>query len=108
MARLEGLLESNDLVETDVGVEGGLDLGEDRDRTVGTAATELALRLHGGRDGDTVVESQAEGLVRLGRAQATMEEVLLEILADGEELTARRVGRGVDAVGAGDAARERS
>lgn len=35
----ERLLELDDLVETDVGVEVGLDLGEDRDGAVGTTAT---------------------------------------------------------------------
>ena len=37
MARENGLLEGNDLVETAVGVEGGLDVGEGVDRTVGTS-----------------------------------------------------------------------
>lgn len=39
VARLNGALESDDLVEADVGVEGSLDLGEDRDRAVGTSTT---------------------------------------------------------------------
>lgn len=100
-------LERDDLVEADVGVEGGLDLGEDRDGAVGAAAAELALRLQGGRDGDTVVERQAKRFVRLSRAQTAVEQVLLEVLTDCEQLAARRICRGVDAVGAGDAARQR-
>lgn len=39
VARLNGALEGNDLVETDVGVEGSFDLGEDRDGAVGTSTT---------------------------------------------------------------------
>lgn len=39
MARDERLLQLDDLVKTDVGVEGGLDVGEDRDGTIGTSAT---------------------------------------------------------------------
>lgn len=107
VARLDRPLERDDLVKADVGVEGGLDLGEDRDGAVGTAAAELALRLQGGRDGDTVVERQAKRFVRLSRAQTAVEQVLLEVLTDSEQLAARRVRRGVDAVGAGDAARQR-
>lgn len=69
---------------------------------------ELATGLHGGRETDGVVEGDAEGLVRVLAALGTVEEVLLDVVADGEERAARRVGRGVLAVGAGDAARERS
>ncbi len=105
VARLDRPLERDDLVEADVGVEGGLDLGEDRDGAVGTAAAELALRLQGGRDGDTVMECQTEGFVSLSGAQAAVEQVLLEVLSDSEQLAARRVRRGVDTVWAGDAAR---
>ena len=39
MASEYGLLEGNDLVETAVGVEGSLDVGEGVDRTVGTFTT---------------------------------------------------------------------
>ena len=39
MAREDGLLEGNDLVETAIGVEGSLDVGERVDRTVGTSTT---------------------------------------------------------------------
>ena len=39
MARENGLLEGNDLVETAVGVEASLDVREGVDRTVGTSAT---------------------------------------------------------------------
>ncbi len=68
---------------------------------------ELALRLQGGRDREAVVECKPEGLVRLGSAQTAVEQVLLQVLADGEQLAARRVRRGVDTVGASDAARQR-
>ncbi len=39
MARLNGALESDNFVETDVGVEGSLDLREDRDGAVSTSST---------------------------------------------------------------------
>lgn len=68
---------------------------------------ELALRLEGGRDRDTVVECETEGLVRLGSAQTAVEQVLLQVLADSEQLAARRVRRSVDTVGASNAARQR-
>ena len=38
------LLEGDDLVETTVGVEAGLDVGEDGDRTIGTSTT-MVLRI---------------------------------------------------------------
>ena len=40
----------------------------------------------------------------LGTALSTVEEVGLDVVHDGEEGAARRVGRGVLAIGAGDAA----
>lgn len=107
VARLQRLLERDNLIEADVGVELRLDLGEDRNRAIRASTAELALRLQSGRNGNGVVERQAERLVRLGRAQTAVEQVLLQVLTDGEELAARRVRCGVDAVGAGDAARQR-
>lgn len=68
---------------------------------------EDALGLESGGDGDSVVERQTERLVRLSRAETAVEQVLLEILADSEELAARRVSSGVHAVGASDAAGQR-
>ena len=39
MARENGLLEGNDLVETAVGVEAGFDVGEESDGAVSTSTT---------------------------------------------------------------------
>lgn len=69
---------------------------------------ELAARGDGRRDADGVVEGQTEGLVDLLATLAAIEQVLLDVVADSEELAARRVGSGVHAVGAGDTAGERA
>lgn len=45
MTRDERLLELDDLVETDVRMEVGLDLGEDGDGAVGTAATKQRVQV---------------------------------------------------------------
>ena len=60
----------------------------------------------GGRDTDGVVEGQTKGLVDLLTALAAVEQVLLDVVANGEESAAGRVGRGVHAVGASDPAGE--
>lgn len=62
------------------------------------------LLLKGRGDSDSVVERQAKRLVRLGRAETAVEQVLLEVVAHSEELAARRVSRGVHSVWASDAA----
>lgn len=115
---LERLQTRDNLVEADVGVEGGLGLGKEHDRAVGTSAAvyavrpdsakssvkhvpELSGRLESGRERDGVVEREAESLVGLVSALVE-EQVVLELVADGEEVAARRVGSGVDAVRAGD------
>ena len=53
------------------------------------------------RERDGVVEGETERLVRLLRA-LVVEQVRDDVVADREEGAARRVGRGVLAVGAGD------
>ena len=53
---------------------------------------------HGNADG--VVEGQTEGLVDILAAFAAVEQVLLDVIADGEQIAARGVGRRVHAVGA--------
>ncbi len=107
MLRDEWLLERDDVVRAVVGVECRLYLGEEDDRAVRTSADKLAASLSGGRECDSVVEGQAEGLVGLLSA-LVVEEVLDDVVADREERAARRVGRGVLAVGARNAAGEGS
>ena len=57
----DGLLDGDSLIETNVGVEGGLNRGEGVDGAVSAATAELALGLEGGRDGDRVVEDTSGG-----------------------------------------------
>ena len=68
---------------------------------------EFALRLQGRREPNGVVEGETKGLVRLFGA-LVVEEVLDDVVPDGEEGAARRVRRGVDAVRACDTASEGS
>ncbi len=103
----EGLLQRDDLVGASVCVEGGLDLGEENDGAVGASTGELATGLGSGRERDGVVESEAEGLVGLLCA-LIVEEVLHDVVPNGEEGAARRIGRSVLPVGASDAPSERS
>ena len=103
---LERALGVDDLVDTVVGVEGGLDVLEDHHRAVRTGATKLARREEGGGETDGVVEGETKRLVRLLAALAAVEEALLQIIDDCEEGTARRVCCCVHTVGACDAAGE--
>ena len=45
------------------------------------------------------MEGQAKGLMDVFAALAAVEQILLNVVADGEERATRRVGRGVDTVG---------
>ena len=67
---------------------------------------ELAASGDGGRDSNGIMEGETEGLVDLLTALATVEQVGLEILNDGDEDTAGAVGDD-GAVGAGRTADER-
>ena len=55
----------------------------------------MAASLHRGREGDGVVEGQTKRLVHLLTALSTIEERLLDIVADGEQSTARRISSSV-------------
>ena len=107
MAGNDRLLERDDLVRTEVGVEVGLRLGEEDDGAVCSSASELAARLSRGRERDSVVEGQPERLVSL-LSTLVVEEVLDDVVPDGEEGAAGCIRRGVLAVGARNASRERS
>ena len=61
-----------------------------------------------GRDTNRVVEGETERLVRLLATLATVEELVLERVAESKERAAGGVGSGVDAVGASDAAGQRT
>ena len=116
----EGALLVDDLVDTEVGVEVGLDVLEEGDRAVGTSTTAYPRvsewpTSSGGRHlpehtagsvglGDTngIVEGQTKGLVDLLAALAAVEQVLLDVVANGEQSAASGVGRGVHTVRASD------
>ena len=66
---------------------------------------ELALRLQLGGERDCVVEGKTEGLVRV-LSTSVVEQVLDDVVPDGEECTTGRVGRRILAVGAGNTAGE--
>lgn len=84
-----------------------LDLREEHDRAVSATTDELAPSLGGGRERDSVVEGETKGLVSL-LGTLVVEEVFDDVVADGEEGTARRVRRSVLAVRARNAPGERS
>ncbi len=103
----EGLLQRDDLVGASVCVEGRLDLREENDGAIGASTSELPASLCRGRERDGVVEGETEGLMCLLCA-LVVEEVLHDVVPDGEEGAARRIGRSVLAVGASDTTGERS
>ncbi|KAH9853596.1 hypothetical protein C2E23DRAFT_111845 [Lenzites betulinus] len=102
--RGERLLGVHDLINTVVRVERGLDGVEGHDRAVCTAATKDVLPRERRREADGVVEREPERLVRLLAALAPVEEVLLEVVDDGEERAAHGVAGRVHAIGAGNSA----
>ena len=65
---------------------------------MGRYTPELASASNGRRDTDGVVEGQTEGLVDFLAALAAIEQILLDVVTDGEQSAARRVGRRVHAV----------
>lgn len=111
------LLLANDLINTVVGVEGGLDVVEDHDGAVSTASSELSGPCNGRGNTNGIVESpdvnvsvfidtihryflQTKRLVDFLSTFATVEEVGLNVVANSEESAAGRVRRSVLAVGA--------
>ena len=107
MAGNDWLLKCDDFVRAEVRVEVRLRLGEEDDGAVCSSASELAARLSRGRERNSVVEGQTKRLVSLLRA-LVVEEVLDDVVPDGEEGAAGCVRRGVLAVGARNAPGERS
>ena len=115
---LERLDEGNDLIETLVRVELRLGIGELDDGAVSTSTAivmcqhtlelvgyvkhvpKLALRLKSGRERDGIVEGKTERIVSNVVALTTVEEVLLEVVTDGEEAAACLIHGAVDTVGA--------
>ena len=101
------LLERDDLVRTKVRVEVRLRLREEDDGAVRSSASELAARLCRGRERNGVVEGQTKRLVSL-LGTLVVEEILDDVVPNGEEGAAGRVSRGVLAVGARNAPGKRS
>ena len=123
VASNEWLLLVHDLIDTNVCVEVGLNVLEDDDRAIGsssTVVTNFSMRIlnimivqsspedtscsNSGRKTDSVVESETEGLVSVLATLAAIEQVLLDILHNGEERAASRVHDGVDTIGTGHSA----
>ena len=124
MARNDRLLQLDDLVGAEVGVEVRLSPVEENNGTVGSSTSgswsetpsrvfgprdspEPALRLEQWRECHGIVEGQPEGLVSFLSA-LVVEEVLDDVVPDGEEGAASRVGGSVPAIGTGDTASDRS
>jgi len=74
-----------DIVDTGVGVEGQFGSVENSDGTISSSTTKS------GRDGNSVVEKKTESTVR-GITTLALEEVLGQVLNDGNELAASAVG----------------
>ena len=94
MASNDRLLELDDVVDTSVGVEVGLDLVEDDDGAVSASTTELALPEESGGETDGIVEGETKRLMDLFTTFTTVEKVLLDIVENGEEDTAGCVSGG--------------
>ena len=121
MPRDEGGVLHDDLVDTNARMEVGLDGRKDGDRAVSASATaggnllshrattddrqhlpEYALFHVGNGDTDGVVEGQAKGLVRIFTALAAVEQVRLDVVANGEKGAARRIRGSILSVGTRD------
>ena len=63
-------------------------------------APELASRGQGGGERDGIVERQTERVMGDVVALPTVEQVLLEVISDGKETTAGRIGGTVHTIGA--------
>lgn len=90
----EWLLDVDNVIDTTVGVEGSLDFVEGYEGTVSSATTELALGSESGGETNGIVEGETKRLVHLLTTLATVEEVLLNIVEDGEQGTAGCVSCG--------------
>lgn len=84
----EGFLDTNNVINTAVGVEGSLDGVEGYEGTVSSTTAELALLGESRRETNGIVESETERLVHFLTTLATIEEVFLNIIKDREEHTA--------------------
>ena len=79
-----------------------------RNRENQQSSPEHALGRDQRGDTDGVMEGETEGLVDVLAALAAVEQVLLDVVADGEKGAAGRVVHHVYAVGTGDTADERA
>ena len=78
----EWLLNTDDIVDTAVGVEGGLDGVEGYEGAISSATTELTLLGESRGETDGVVEGETQGLVDFFTTFTTVEEVLLDVIED--------------------------
>ena len=94
----ERFLDTNNVVDSTIGVEDRLDIAEDDNGAVCAATAKFTLASQRGRETDSIVEGETERLVCVLSALATFEQVLLEIIHEREESTASCVCRSVLAV----------
>ena len=92
--RDEGCLGIDNFIDTAVSVEGGLGRGESDDGAVSASTTELALPEESGGETDGIVEGETKRLMDLFTTFTTVEEVLLDVIEDGEQDTAGCVSSG--------------
>jgi len=97
----DGEQEVDRIDDTDVSEEEGLDGREKERRTISTTATEFAFPGQRGRECNGIVESETECFVNLFTA-LVVENVVQQVISDGEEGAACLVCRGVDTIGTGD------
>lgn len=90
----ERLLSIDNLVDTAVGVEGGLDGVKGDDGTISSSSTEFTLLEEGRGETNGVVEGESEGLVNLLTTLAAVEKVFLDVVENGEQDTACCIGGG--------------
>lgn len=80
----KGSLSVDDLIDTVVCVESSLNGLEDSNGAVSTSTAELTLSNQGRRESDGVVESETKRLMHFLPTLATIEEVGLDVISDGE------------------------
>lgn len=77
-------LDTDNVIDTTISVEDSLSVVENDNRAIRATAAELALASQCRRKANGIVEGETEGLVDFLAALATVEQVRLNIVTDGE------------------------